>query len=784
MSQNVDMILDAGFRRHDGASQHDGTRQHDGASHNDGFRLNYDVSRREFLKQTGGLTFCFTFAGFFGNGDTYAAESNPPPGPAMAEFNAYVRISPDGAVTIINPAAEMGQGVMTALPVIVAEELDVEWDDVRIESSPPIGEVYGDPLFFNRIFTTSSRTVTNYYQRLRRFGREARQVLLENAAGKWGVPVAELRTAPSLVIHDKSGRSISYGEIAGFADTSSPSTVMETGSIEFKAREDYRLVGNAIPRRDLPGKVTGAAQYSMDARPAGMVYAAVSRAPVEGASLRAVDEHDARSISGVIDVIKRPESVAVIATSYPVALKARDRLEITWHEVEGMRRFDSDEALQQHRSAARDLTRDGFPWDVQGDVSSLADNSAQVYSAEYQTDYVYHAQMEPLNAVVSVTDAGKKAEVWAGTQAPANTVDAVAEILGIPAHDVELHRSLLGGGLGRRTVPSMDFVVDAAWLSRLLQRPVKVVWTREDDLRSGHLKPMTAHLLRAGVDAHGRITAWQHRVASDEAIKLLDRPSFEAFGKVPITSMLGSSHHGMDRSIGDAYDLPGRLVEHIAMDTGVRLYPVRGVGATPNNLAIESFLDEIAAQRNTDPVDLRLRLLHRSARGRRIVETVAGMAGWTRARPGRASGIAYTHYVDTVATAIAEISYDHKSEKIIVHNVWIAADVGLAIQPDNVKAQLEGGMIHGLGYALSERVTIKNGLIQQRNFHDYSVMRMADAPAVHVELLHSDRAPTGVGETGSILAPAAVANAFAVLTGKRLRHMPFTPDRIREVLGT
>ena len=741
------------------------------------------ISRRYFLQQTGGLTFCFAFAGFFGNGDTYAAEIAPHREPAI-ELNAYVHISQDGTVTIINPAAEMGQGVMTALPVIVAEELDVEWDDVRIESSPPIGKVYGDPLFFDRIFTTSSRTVTNYYQRLRRFGREARQVLLENAAGKWGVPVVELRTAPSLVIHDKSGRSISYGEIAGFADTSSPSTVTETESIGFKAREDYRLVGTAIPRRDLPGKVTGTAEYSMDARPAGLVYAAVSRAPVEGATLRAVDEQDARSINGVIDVIKRPESVAVVATSYPLALKARDRLEITWHEVEGMRRFDSDTALQQHRSAARDLSRTGFPWDVQGDVSSLADNTTQVYSAEYQTDYVYHAQMEPLNAVVSVTDAGKKAEVWAGTQAPANTVDAVAKILDIPAHDVKLHRSLLGGGLGRRTVPSMDFVVDAAWLSGLLQRPVKVVWTREDDLRSGHLKPMTAHFLRAGVDAHGRITAWQHRVASDEAIKLLDRPSFEAFGKVPITSMLGSSHHGMDRSIGDAYDLPGRSVEHISMDTGVRLYPVRGVGATPNNLAIESFLDEIAAQRNIDPVDLRLQLLHKSARGRRIIETVAGMADWTRTRTDRASGIAYTHYVDTVAAAIAEISYDQKLEKIIVHNVWIAADVGLAIQPDNVKAQLEGGMIHGLGYALSERVTIKNGLIQQRNFHDYSVMRMADAPAVHVELLHSDRAPTGVGETGSILAPAAVANAFAVSTGKRLHHMPFTPDRIRDVLNS
>ena len=707
-------------------------------------------------------------------------------------------ISPDGTVTIINPAAEMGQGVMTALPVIVAEELDVEWADVRIEDSPPFGEVYGDPLFFNRIFTTSSRTITNYYERLRRFGREARQVLLVNAAENWDVPVAELSTAPSRVIHDKTGRSISYGEVAAFAGTAA--AVDGSEPVTFKAPEAYRLVGKSIPRRDLPGKVGGSPQYSMDARPAGLVYAAVSRAPVEGATVRAVDERDARSVRGVIDVITRPESVAVAATSYPVALKARDRLEISWHEVAGMSRFDSDEAMQQHRAAALDLSRDGFPWDVQGDVSPLRDEvrgrnsipspsadpvseTTQIYSGEYQTDYVYHAQMEPLNAVVSVTDSGRKAEVWAGTQAPANTVEAVAGILGIPAHDVRLNRSLLGGGLGRRTVPSMDFVVDAAWLSRLLQRPVKVVWSREDDLRSGHLKPMTAHYLRAAIDTQGNISAWRHRVASDEAIKLLDRPSYEAFGKVPITSMLGASHHAIDRSIGDAYDLPNRLVEHVAMDTGVRLYPVRGVGATPNNLAIESFIDEIAAQQHADPVDFRLRLLHRSGRGRRIVETVAGMAGWTRARAGRALGMAYTHYVDTAAAAIAEISFDQKQEKIIVHRVWVAADAGLAIQPDNVRAQLEGGIVHGLGYTLSERITIKNGLIQQRNFHDYSVLRMADAPAVHVKLLHSDRAPTGVGETGSILAPAAVANAFAALTGTRLRHMPFTPDRIREALA-
>ena len=351
------------------------------------------ISRRQFLQQAGGLTFCLALAPLFGYGAAEADELTPARDKRAVQFNAYVHISPDGTVTIINPAAEMGQGVLTALPVIVAEELDVEWDDVRIESSPPFGEVYGDPFFFNRIFTTSSRSIANYYERLRRFGREARQVLLENAAQKWGVPVAELSTAPSLVMHDKTGRSAGYGEIAAFAqgagEAAAPGkTAGETGAgavtfpgtldnrpMQFKARENYRLVGKYIPRRDLPEKVTGAAPYSMDARPAGLVYAAVSRAPVEGATVRAVDEHDARSISGVLDVIERPESVAVVTTSYPAAVKARDRLEVTWHEVEGMSDFDSDDALEQHRAAALDLSRPGFPWDSQGDISPLADEA-------------------------------------------------------------------------------------------------------------------------------------------------------------------------------------------------------------------------------------------------------------------------------------------------------------------------------------------------------------------------------------------------------------------------
>jgi isoquinoline 1-oxidoreductase beta subunit len=737
--------------------------------------MNPAFSRRRFL-QGSGLTFTFAVAGLVGCGEAV----NGPGGKQIANvaFNAYVMIAPDGKVTIINPAAEMGQGVMTALAVIVAEELDVAWDDVHIESSPPFGEIYGDPLFSNKIFTTSSRTITNYYARLRQFGRQARRTLLEAAAEIWQEPVAELSTEPSKVIHRRSNRFMSYGEIAAFARITDVLPDMPAG--EFKEPANYRLVGKSVPRRDVPEKIDGSARYSIDAAPEGLLYAAVSRAPIEGATVKAVDIRGARNAKGVVDVVERETSVAVVAENFPAALRAREQLRVEWHEVGEVNRFDSERAMARHIAGARDATIEAFPWDVAGDVESGFAGAERIVEREYQTDYVYHAQIEPLNAVVAVSEDGRKAEVWAGTQAPANTVDAVARTLGMNAKDIKLNRSLLGGGFGRRTVPSMDFVVDSAWLSQRLKRPVKVIWTREDDLRSGHFKPMTAHYLRAGVDGDGNVSAWHHRVASEESIKLLDRPSFEAFGELPVTSMLGAAHHAIDRSPGAAYDLPNRQVEHVNFDTGIRTYPVRGVGATPNNLAIESFIDELAGAADSDPIAFRLQLLHRSDRARKVVETVADMADWPRHREGRALGLAYTHYVDTVAAAVAEVSVARA--KIRVHHVWVAADVGLAIQPDNVRAQLEGGVIHGIGYALSERITIKNGIVEQSNFHDYSIVKMADSPVIVVELIDSPYPPTGVGETGAIIAPAAVGNAFAALTGRRLRRLPFIESRVQSVL--
>jgi len=397
---------------------------------------------------------------------------------------------------------------------------------------------------------------------------------------------------------------------------------------------------------------------------------------------------------------------------------------------------------------------------------------------------MYHAGIEPLNAVVWVQDGGARAEVWAGTQAPAYTIDTVAKAAGVAPEQVTLHRSLLGGGFGRRSIYGMDFVEDAAWLSSRLGRPVKVIWDRSDDIRNGYFRPMTAQFLRAAVDDDGRIQAWHHRIACEDPLQRFEPLLYEGWHGIPLIAMSSAEHQGMDgKPLAYAYDLPDRLVEYVAVEAGIRVYAMRGVGSMPNCFAIESFLDELAGSRNIDPLEFRLKLLHRSERAKTVLNTVADMAGWDKPRNGRGLGLAYAHHSDSMVACVVALTLDRETGIIKVLDAWLTADVGIGIQPDNIVAQLEGGAIFGLSNALKERIQIKNGIAQQSNFHDYSIMRMREAPRVHVHVIRSEEPPTGVGETGTIVAAAAIANAFADLTGKRLRHMPFTPERVKAALA-
>ncbi len=400
--------------------------------------------------------------------------------------------------------------------------------------------------------------------------------------------------------------------------------------------------------------------------------------------------------------------------------------------------------------------------------------AAATMDATYLSDYAYHAQMEPLNAVASVSASGDSAEIWTGTQSPTTAQEATAKVLGISRDRVKLNYYLMGGGFGRRGPRDSDFTVDAVLLAKDAGRPVKVMWTREDDVQNGRFRPLSAHYLRAGLDASGRLVAWHHRHVGDRVTPFFDPVRYEANKRRDGILMAGTDLAG--------YDVPNQLVEQIYQDTGVRTAPLRGIGFVANKFATESFMDELARSRGVDPLRFRLAMLGKNPRATKVVERVAQMADWGRERPGRALGMAYIDYSGTHVAGIAEVSLDRTSGQIRLHEFWCTLDCGIAVQPDNVVAQTESSIVYGLGIALSERITIKNGAVQQSNFYDYRVPRMDEVPLMHIEVIPTDNAPTGVGQMATPLVAPAVGNAIARLAGARLRHTPFTPERVKAAL--
>ena len=728
-------------------------------------------SRRQFLKLSTGLTVGFAVGALPGCGNAGPELSSA--GKNSFTPNAWVNIAADGIITIFSPVDELGQGSMTALPVIFAEELDADWDDVRIEMSPSDPEIYGNPGFFGLIYTAASTAVSGYYKQLRHFGAQTRHILLMNAAQKWQVPITGLITGPSVVIHKRTGRKLTYGDIAGFGRL--PETEPEITTADLKDPVDFRLIGHSVPRRDIPDKVTGTSNYSINERLPGMIYATAVRAPVMSAGPATVDDAQARSVSGVSGVYSRERSVVIAADSTAAALKARRRLQVDWTPVGEVDDFDSDTAIKQHDELARDLARKGEIWNRQGEAEPVFGSAETVIEKAYQSDYVYHGQLEPLNSVVRVKDGGREVEAWVGTQAPVYTIKAIAKAAGVDESRVRLHRAMLGGGFGRRSISEMDFVDDAAWLSKQTGKPVNLTWSREDDFAAGWFKPASGHFLRASLNEQGNINAWHHRVAVQEPLTTAEPGIYEAIDRRPVISMPGTDHL--------EYDFPNQLVEHLPVEPGIRTFSVMAVGYTPNKFAVESFVDEVARQQNADSLDFRIQHLSTSPRAQRVLEAVAAMSAWSRPRDNDSElGIAFAEYHHTLIAGVVDMSLE--GDGIRVHNVWVAIDPGVAVQPDNIRAQVMGAVVYGLGNALTERITFKNGRVQQANFNDYPLPTMADVPRVHIELLPGGDEPTAVGQTGAVLVAPAIANAFARLTGKRLRHMPFTRERVGNVLGT
>src|SRR5215813_1413199 len=724
-------------------------------------------TRRQLMLGAAGLSFAFTVRPL-----DAAVLADARTGQVMSP---WISIATDGTVTIMSAATEMGQGSMTSLPLIIAEELDADWTKVRIVRAPPLDQIYGNPGFGGMMYTAGSNAVTSYYQPLRTAGAQVRRVLLDNAARKWGVPVEELTTEPNVVVHAKSGRRLGYGEIAAFAEL--PAKAPEIKPDQLKKTADFRLIGKDVMRIELPSKVNGSATYGIDVQVPGMLYGAVLRAPVEGSAPHKIEDAKAKAVAGVIGIVRLPHGVGVLAETPWAAFAAREELarSVTWTRTGMAWGFDSDQGLERFAADAKNLQRPAAEWSRQGDARGEFQKAASIMEAEYRCDYAYHAQMEPLNAVASVSPAGDAVEIWAGTQSQSNASEAPAKFLGISRDKVKLHDLLMGGGFGRRGNRDVDFIMDAVMLSKEAGRPVKVMWTREDDVHNGRFRPISAHYLRAGFDASGKITAWHHRIAVDRVGPYYDPILFQLRGGRDAVAMLGGEPRG--------YDVPHQLVEQLYRDTGVRTNPLRGISFLANKFATEGFIDEIAARRGVDPLAFRLDLLKGTPRAHKVVQRVAQMAEWERQRDGRALGLAYIDYSGSQVAGIAEVSLDRRTGQIKLHNFWCTLDCGIAVQPDNIVAQTESSIVYGIGVALSERISIKDGMVEQSNFYDYHVPRMNQVPEMHVEVIQTDNHPTGAGQMATPLVAPAIAAAVAQLAGVRLRHTPFTPERVKQALA-
>jgi isoquinoline 1-oxidoreductase beta subunit len=729
--------------------------------------MNRTMNRRDFLGAAAGLTFALTIApdalSLIDEAFADAPDSSAPYTP-----NVWLRIAPDGTITMVSPAAEMGQGSFTSLPVIIAEELDADWTKVRpVFPTDWDDKKYGNPGYNYTFQTSASASVTGYFTSLRIAGAQARRVLLEAVAAKWAVPVAELSTEPSVVMHKSSGRRIGYGEIAAFAKV--PEKLPAIEEADLKPVENFRLIGTDIARIELPLKVTGKAQYGMDVQVPGMVYAAVLQSPYPGGAPVQVDDARARAVPGVTDIFKLPGGVGVIGTTVEGTQAAKNLLRVTWSDAPGAR-LDSERALEDLGAIGRDKSRDGVAYEKTGDAKAAMTSAKSVFRGEYRTRYVYHAQMEPMNATAAVSADGQSAEIWVGTQAGTSLLNGVARLLQTERSKITLHQQFLGGGFGRRG--NHETVYDAVRLAKAAGKPVKLIWTREDDLTFGKFRPMTAHHIEAGFDAGGKLVAWHHRIVAESVL------AFVSGDPTPRQDRIV-----MKGSPAVQYPVANKLAEHVIEDRGARLSPWRGVGNGHNAFAIESFVDEMAKEFGKDPVAFRLELSEGVPRMQHLIRVVAEMSDWTRKRDGTALGIGTMVKDDTLAAGVAEVSLDRATGKIKVHNFWAAVDAGIAVQPRNLAAQTEGSIVYALGSVLREKITIKDGRVLQSNYSDYEVARMSDVPNIEIKIVSTANKPTGGGEEGVPLVACAVGNAIAALTGVRLRELPFSPDHVRGALG-
>jgi len=705
------------------------------------------VSRRGFIQAGSALS-----------GGLMVGVSLPLAGPAQAAGlvhtpNAWVHIADDNTITLLSARAEMGQGVYTSMPMLIAEELNVDIQKVKVAFAPP-DKVYGNALIFGLQLTGGSTSVREGWEKLRLAGAQVREMLVAAAAQKWGVDAASLRAEDGKVL-GAGGRSATYGELA---DAAAKLPAPEKPAI--KDPSQFRIVGKRTRRLDTPAKVNGTARFGMDVTLPGMVYASLAQCPVIGGTVKGFDAAKVKALPGVIDVVQIPDGVAVVAASYWQAKKAREALAVQWDE--GANAGLNTAAMWTGTRAALSSGKP-IPIKAEGDADAAIAAAKKVVKAEYLTQNVSHAPMEPMNFTAHVD--GDRARLIGPTQWPDAAQGAVAKILGLKPENVAVESTFLGGGFGRRI--DIDFIIQAAQISAAVKRPVKLIWSREDDMTHDFYRPLAVHQLAAALGADGKPSAMTFRGASQSVTGRI-------FGLPP-----EAPDALMTEAALALYDIPVHRHDMVKHDAGLRVGYWRSVSHNMNAFANESFMDELAAAAGQDPLAYRLALLDKQPRMAQVLKTVAQKAGWGSKLPaGRFRGLAMMEGYDTCIAEVVEISM--KNGAPVVHKVTVAADLGRMVNPDTVEAQIQSSVVFGLSAALWGEITVDKGQVQQQNFHQYRLMRIHETPQIDIVLLESGAKPGGIGEPATALVAPAVANAIFAATGKRIRRMPFTPDYLAQ----
>jgi isoquinoline 1-oxidoreductase beta subunit len=716
-------------------------------------------TRRSFLKSAGGVTAIALTIGFEWAGTSRralaAGPATPLPGTTFTP-NAFLRIGADNSVTVIAKHIEMGQGAYTGIATVVAEELDADWSRVRVESAPADVKRYAN-LAFGMQGTGGSSAMANSWNQLRDAGGKARLMLLSAAAKEWQVPVTELTVERGIVYHAGKKREATFGELV---KTASSLPVPDT--VTLKDPKDFKLIGHTAPRVDAAAKSNGTAQFTIDFTLPGMLVALLQRPPLFGATVKSFDPTAAAALPGVVKVVQVPAGIAVVAKSFWAAKLGRDALRIEWDDSKAEKR-SSAAIMDEYRRLADQpavSARDD------GDAGQALKNASKKVSASYEFPYLAHAPMEPLDAVVKLT--GSSCEIWAGDQFQTLDQANAAHTAGLAPEQVSIHTLYAGGSFGRRANTRSDYIVEAVSIAKAFGAdgtPIKLQWTREDDIHGGLYRPMFFHKLEAGLDDKGKLTGWRQVIVGQS---IMAGTSFAGMikGGIDPTSVEGAANL--------AYAIPNVKVALATTTTGVPILWWRVVGSSHTAFAVESFIDEAAHAAGADPYTFRRNLLEHEPRMKAVLDLAAEKAGWnTPLPPGKGRGIAVAEAFKTLVAQVAEVSVG-KDGQIKVERVVCAVDCGTPINPDIITAQMEGGIGFGLGAALYSEITLKEGRVEQDNFNSYRVLRINEMPRVEVHIVPSTQPPTGVGEPGVAPVGPAVANAIFAATGRRIHALPFS----------